>query len=136
MHRPPWLRVAPLLSADAPVLCAAQITLPDGSTREGTAWETTPLQVAEGISKGLAQRVVVAKVFYADGYNPGTFVDADEEDDGEDEGVDTGSLTGRPGLEKQKSGGQLWDLTRPLEHDCTLHLLKVRPLLPSCFSAH
>lgn len=103
-----------------------QITLPDGSKREGMSWETTPLQVAEGISKGLAQKVVVAKVFYADGYNPGTFVDADEEDEGEDEGVDTGSLAGRPGLEKEKSGGHLWDLTRPLEHDCTLHLLKAR----------
>ena len=38
------------------------ITFPDGRTREGTAWETTPMDVAKEISKSLSERVVIAKV--------------------------------------------------------------------------
>lgn len=41
---------------------AITITLPDGKVKEGTAWATTPLNIAEGISKSLAEKVVVAKV--------------------------------------------------------------------------
>ncbi|KAI7904124.1 uncharacterized protein BX663DRAFT_504060 [Cokeromyces recurvatus] len=38
------------------------ITLPDGSKKEGTSWETTPMSIAIEISKSLADRVVIAKV--------------------------------------------------------------------------
>lgn len=38
------------------------VTLPDGSTKEGEAWKTTPLDIANQISSGLAQHVVAAKV--------------------------------------------------------------------------
>lgn len=38
------------------------ITLPDGAVKTGKAWETTPMMIAEGISKGLAQHVLVARV--------------------------------------------------------------------------
>jgi len=38
------------------------ITLPDGKTVEGVAGQTTALDVAKGISKGLAEKAVVAKV--------------------------------------------------------------------------
>ncbi|KAJ2759477.1 threonyl-tRNA synthetase, partial [Coemansia nantahalensis] len=38
------------------------ITLPDGSVREGLSWETTPMDIANGISKSLARRLVIAKV--------------------------------------------------------------------------
>ncbi|KAJ1792287.1 threonyl-tRNA synthetase [Coemansia sp. RSA 1807] len=38
------------------------VTLPDGSTREGMSWETTPMDIANGISKSLAKRLVIAKV--------------------------------------------------------------------------
>ncbi|KAJ1732818.1 threonyl-tRNA synthetase, partial [Coemansia biformis] len=38
------------------------ITLPDGSVREGKSWETTPMDIANGISKSLAKRLVIAKV--------------------------------------------------------------------------
>ncbi|KAJ2780927.1 threonyl-tRNA synthetase [Coemansia javaensis] len=38
------------------------ITLPDGSERAGTSWETTPMDIANGISKSLAKRLVIAKV--------------------------------------------------------------------------
>lgn len=38
------------------------ITLPDGSERKGTSWETSPLGVAKEVSKSLSERVVIAKV--------------------------------------------------------------------------
>lgn len=38
------------------------VSLPDGNTQEATAWETTPLDVANNISKSLAKKAVVAKV--------------------------------------------------------------------------
>lgn len=41
---------------------AIKITLPDGKMLEGKAWETTPLDIANGISKGLANATVIAKV--------------------------------------------------------------------------
>ncbi|XP_070500476.1 threonine--tRNA ligase 1, cytoplasmic-like isoform X2 [Chironomus tepperi] len=39
-----------------------QITLPDGKVVEGLSWETTPYEIAAGISKGLADNTVVAKI--------------------------------------------------------------------------
>lgn len=38
------------------------ITLPDGSVKEGTAWVTSPYDIAAGIAQGLADSAVVAKV--------------------------------------------------------------------------
>ncbi|WVR04974.1 threonine-tRNA ligase [Kwoniella sp. DSM 27419] len=38
------------------------VTLPDGKQIDGTAWETTPLEIARGISPGLADKVIIAKV--------------------------------------------------------------------------
>ncbi|KFM74402.1 Threonine--tRNA ligase, cytoplasmic, partial [Stegodyphus mimosarum] len=38
------------------------ITLPDGKVVEGESWRTTPYQIAQGISQGLADSVVIAKV--------------------------------------------------------------------------
>jgi threonyl-tRNA synthetase len=59
------------------------VTLPDGKQLDGIAFETTPLQIAEQISSGLARAVLVAQV-----------------------------------------NDKVWDLTRPLEADCQLALLK------------
>ena len=48
-------------------VCTAQpredieITLPDGSKRGGKSWETSPMDIALQISKGLADRIVIAK---------------------------------------------------------------------------
>ncbi|CAD5229421.1 unnamed protein product [Bursaphelenchus okinawaensis] len=39
-----------------------KITLPDSKEVEGTSWETSPFSVAAGISKSLAEAVVIAKV--------------------------------------------------------------------------
>ncbi|KAM7352721.1 threonine--tRNA ligase isoform 2-T2 [Cochliomyia hominivorax] len=60
-----------------------KVTLPDGKVVEGTSWETTPYDIAKGISQGLADNTVISKV-----------------------------------------NGEVWDLDRVLEGDCTLHLLK------------
>lgn len=39
-----------------------QITLPDGTIKDGESWRTTPFAIAQGISQGLAENTVVAKV--------------------------------------------------------------------------
>ncbi|XP_005987820.1 threonine--tRNA ligase 1, cytoplasmic isoform X4 [Latimeria chalumnae] len=39
-----------------------KITLPDGKVVEGKSWKTTPYQIACGISQGLADNTVIAKV--------------------------------------------------------------------------
>lgn len=59
------------------------ITLPDGKIVEATSWQSTPFDIAKGISQGLADNTVISKV-----------------------------------------NGELWDLDRPLEKDCSLQLLK------------
>ncbi|KAF8461049.1 cytoplasmic threonine-tRNA ligase Trs1 [Kalaharituber pfeilii] len=38
------------------------ITLPDGATKIGKSWETSPMSIALSISKSLAENVVIAKV--------------------------------------------------------------------------
>ncbi|KAF8382770.1 tars-1, partial [Pristionchus pacificus] len=39
-----------------------KITLPDGKQFDGESWRTTPIEIAEKISKGLAENTVIAKV--------------------------------------------------------------------------
>lgn len=39
------------------------VTMPDGSERNGKGWETSPMSIAQDVSKSLADRVVIAKVF-------------------------------------------------------------------------
>ncbi|KAJ3193494.1 threonyl-tRNA synthetase [Irineochytrium annulatum] len=41
---------------------AIKITLNDGRVIDGTSWETTPMEIAKGIAKSLAERTVIAKV--------------------------------------------------------------------------
>lgn len=38
------------------------VTMPDGSERNGKGWETSPMSIAQDVSKSLADRVVIAKV--------------------------------------------------------------------------
>jgi len=87
-----------------------KIELPDGNVKDGKAWETTPLDIAKGISKGLAESVVAAKLIYKEpvaSLKQCVAADGDEEEaeEGPDQVV-------------------LWDLTRPLEGSCRLELLK------------
>lgn len=39
-----------------------KVTLPDGKSIDAIAWKTTPYDIAKGISRGLANDIVVAKV--------------------------------------------------------------------------
>ena len=39
-----------------------EVTMPDGSIRKGTSWETSPMDIAKEISKGLSERIIIAKV--------------------------------------------------------------------------
>ncbi|EFO85746.1 CRE-TARS-1 protein [Caenorhabditis remanei] len=39
-----------------------EITLPDGKVHDGKSWRTTPFEIAEKISKGLAEAAVISKV--------------------------------------------------------------------------
>ncbi|KAG2244503.1 hypothetical protein Bca52824_093665 [Brassica carinata] len=39
-----------------------KITLPDGTVKEGKKWETTPMDIAAGISKGLANSALISAV--------------------------------------------------------------------------
>jgi hypothetical protein len=41
--------------------------LPDGNTKDGVSFQTTPLDVAAMISKQFAEKVIVAKVRYPKG---------------------------------------------------------------------
>nr|CAH0105324.1 unnamed protein product [Daphnia galeata] len=56
------------LKAEADAAIAAkvpspiQITLPDGKIVEGNSWRTSPFDIASGISSGLAENTVIAKV--------------------------------------------------------------------------
>lgn len=39
-----------------------RITLPDGSVKEGKRWETSPMDIAQGISKSLAANALISMV--------------------------------------------------------------------------
>lgn len=58
------------------------ITLKDGTIKVATSYDTTPLDIANGIGKSFSERQVISKV-----------------------------------------NGELWDLTRPFEQDCSLEFL-------------
>ena len=90
-----------------------KITLPDGKVMDGTSWITTPLDIAKEISKSLAKQVCVAKIRYTGKrFSPDDVVaaDDDEEEDVKIENVEGEEI--------------LWDVSRPLEGDCTLSLKK------------
>jgi len=88
-----------------------KIELPDGTVKDGKSFETTPFDIASGISKSLADSVVIAKVIYNEPIaSLQQCVNADGEDS-EEEGDATAQVV-------------LWDMTRPLEGSCRLELLK------------
>jgi threonyl-tRNA synthetase len=93
---------------------AIKIELPDGAVKEGKAFETRPIDIALGISKGLAESIVAAKVIYKEAVESlQQCVAADIDED-------------EPEQQEETKGEQsvLWDLTRPLEGSCRLELLK------------
>jgi threonyl-tRNA synthetase len=83
------------------------VTLPDGKAIKGKAFQTTPLDIALGISKGLAEACVGAKIVYTNRLkNPLSEGFVDAEDDHE------------------AHSGDVFDLTHRIEGDCKLELLK------------
>uniref|UniRef100_A0AAV1VIP7 Probable threonine--tRNA ligase, cytoplasmic n=1 Tax=Peronospora matthiolae TaxID=2874970 RepID=A0AAV1VIP7_9STRA len=98
-----------------------RITLPDGATKDGIAWQTTPLDVALAISQSLADQVVVARVTYhgkpEDPFSVATAdVDGNEASDKAAPDSCCSAVAG--------SSSELWDVFRPLLGDCRLELLK------------
>eukprot|EP01071_Lankesteria_metandrocarpae_P006975 Lankesteria_metandrocarpae@DN4541_c0_g1_i1.p1 len=93
-----------------------EVHLPDGKLVPGTAFETTPYDIALSIAKGLANNSIVANVCYFDSESE-QVVDADDE-----EGVD--GCCHDEHTEPSAETWKLWDINRPLENDCKLQLLK------------
>jgi threonyl-tRNA synthetase len=94
-----------------------KVTLPDGTVKDGTAFKTSPLDIATAISKGLADSCVIAKVLYSNKLDAGpSIVACDEAEEGDDEDMLDD--------DDEKDGSELWDMSRPLVGDCTLKLLK------------
>jgi len=82
--------------------------LPDGNVKEGTSFETTPLKVAEGISKQLAKKIIVAKVRVL---NRVATLDEGLMDPESEKATDPNAFV-------------FWDATRPFEGDVELQLLQ------------
>lgn len=85
------------------------ISLPNGLTKNGIAFKTTPLDIAKEISRSLANDSIVAKVRFTRRLNTENLVCADEDHPEEHK--------------SETSGFELYDLNRPLEGDCELQLL-------------
>ena len=92
-----------------------KITLRDGKELPGRAWETTPFNIAESLSKSLANNAVIAKVCFcpktrsAGAPPPLTGV--------------CGARHLAPTHAKRQVNGALWDLNRPFETDARLDIL-------------
>ncbi|KEP60984.1 UNVERIFIED_CONTAM: threonyl-tRNA synthetase family protein [Hammondia hammondi] len=95
------------------------IELPDGSKKSGTAFETTPYDVAMQISKGLAEASLVAKVLYEQPSAESEAITA-ADDEEEEEACPCSEHAEESPAEKWI----LYDMKRPLEGSCRLQLLK------------
>jgi len=93
-----------------------KIILPDGKEKDGTSFETTPMMIAQEISKKLADDCMVAKVHYLEEIGGVKIADADA--DSSDEEIEM------MGDEEQEIKYQTWDMTRPLEGSCKIQLCK------------
>jgi threonyl-tRNA synthetase len=85
---------------------AIKITLEDqgGAVVEGAAWKTLPIDIAKGIDGDLAKNAIVCRIVYEGDISP-ALAAADAMDDSESE---------------DEEEGQLWDLLRPIEGDCSI----------------
>lgn len=81
--------------------------MPDGNTKEGEAFKTSPQAIAKMISKQFAEKVVVAKVRYPEGRMAT---------------LDEGLINPEADAEKEGEGWMQWDATRPLEGNCSIQL--------------
>ncbi len=99
---------------------AITITLPNGDVKQGVAFKTTPLDIALGISKGLADNVIIAKVAYSTRYEADSIVACDEDEEATESKRSAAANLDQSGMAE----GELWDLNRPLIGDCKINLLK------------
>jgi threonyl-tRNA synthetase len=83
------------------------ITLPDGNTKQGEAFKTSPYDVAQMISKQLAEKIIVSKVRYPDGRLAT---------------LDEGLINPEATAETVGEGWMQWDATRPLEGNAHIEL--------------
>ena len=81
--------------------------MPDGKVKDGTSFETSPFDIASGISSQFAGKQVVAKVKYSR-----RIVNLDE-------GLINPIADANTSEDDQWFA---WDMTRPLEGDCDLKL--------------
>jgi len=107
-----------LASLEAKEKKTIKIELPDGTIKEGIAWETTPRNIAEGISNSLAKAVCVAKVAYDDASLGKDTSIAQADGDASSDEESGGCCNG------QGSDWVSWDAGRVLEGDCKLKLIK------------
>lgn len=99
-----------------------KITLPSGDVKVGYAGKTTPFDIAKGISQGLADNIIVAKVSYTGAkYYQDTVVACEEEDDLTEEYAKSADIHVDTNSSK---ASELWDVNRPLVGDCELTMLK------------
>jgi threonyl-tRNA synthetase len=104
------------------------VTLPNGDVKKGNAFKTSPLDIALSISKGLADSVVIAKVYYSNRYEDDVIVACDEDDEAS-ANKQAAAQNNAASIEDSPNNlaltkGELWDLNRPLIGDCHLALLK------------
>lgn len=92
-----------------------EIVLPDGTVKPGVSFTTSPLDIALSISEGLANSIVIAKVFYSS--RVGSAADVTDSSGFDDAGLEEEQVV-------TINKGELWDLSRPLEGSCKLELLK------------
>lgn len=85
-----------------------KITMPDGSVKEGVAFQTSPMDIANSIAKSLAKSAIVAAVKYSERLGEVVDVaDPEEEEEGDHHHGSSGEYI-------------LWDMSRPLEGSCEL----------------
>ena len=104
-----------------------EITLPDTKVVAGKAYETTPLDIALGISKNLAKKVVAARIEYLENVSSpfGQVIDCDE---AHEEGMEESEASeDEEDIFKDKVGKKtnyiIQDLTQPLLGNCKLELI-------------
>lgn len=91
---------------------AITVTLPDGKQMPGVAWQTTPLDIAGALSKGLQQAVVTSSVRYTNRLK------------GVIDVVEMATAPDEEDAAAAPAEWETWDASRPLEGDCELQLLK------------
>jgi len=91
---------------------AITVTLPDGKQMPGVAWETTPLDIAGALSKGLMQAVCVSSVRYSNRLKGVTEI------------IEMATSPDDDVPAVAETQWETWDASRPLEGDCELQLLK------------